>query len=78
MRDVVRRATSSQLARNAGEDSSFGFLGPLVAFMIWLWLSTMFVLGGAELDAAVAREMAEPTENECERKQEPGSEGTAS
>jgi membrane protein len=35
----------------------YGSLGAVVAFMTWLWLSVVIVLLGAEVDAAVEREI---------------------
>lgn len=38
-----------------GLDEIYGSLSAMIAFMIWLWLSTIAVLVGAEIDAAAER-----------------------
>lgn len=40
----------------AGLPLTYGSLSTIIAFMLWLWLSCIVVLAGAELDAAVERE----------------------
>ena len=36
-------------------DEIYGSLSAVIGFMIWIWLSTIVVLFGAELDAAAER-----------------------
>lgn len=38
-----------------GFDELYGSLSAVIGFMIWIWLSTIIVLFGAELDAAAER-----------------------
>ncbi|MBZ9673637.1 YihY/virulence factor BrkB family protein [Mesorhizobium sp. ES1-3] len=44
---------SRVLAHVASLSVTYGSLSTVIAFMIWLWLSTTLVLAGAELDAAL-------------------------
>jgi membrane protein len=39
-------------------NATYGSLGAVIGFMIWLWLSTIVVLGGAEIDAELERRNA--------------------
>ncbi|HZP76581.1 MAG TPA: YihY/virulence factor BrkB family protein [Pseudolabrys sp.] len=49
----------SWYAANFGSyDKTYGSLGAAVGFMVWIWLSTMVVLLGAELDAAIEHDSA--------------------
>ena len=56
---------------------TYGSLSTLIAFMIWLWLSSILVLAGAELDAAIEREKAtqegegEPSGNQAGPEENP-------
>ena len=43
------------VANYAHYDRTYGSLGTIVGFMIWLWLGVMVVLYGAELNAEVER-----------------------
>jgi membrane protein len=43
------------VAHYAHYDRTYGSLGTIVGFMMWLWLGTMVVLFGAELNAEVER-----------------------
>lgn len=46
----------SWYAGNFGSyNKTYGSLGAVIGFMTWLWLSTIVVLVGAELDAAIER-----------------------
>jgi membrane protein len=46
-------------------NSTYGSLGAVIVFLIWLWLSNLALLFGAEIDAQLAREAAqEPAEEE--------------
>ena len=42
------------LAHFANYDATYGALGAAVGLMMWMWLSAIVVLVGAELNAAVA------------------------
>jgi membrane protein len=42
-------------------NQTYGSLGAVIGFMTWIWLSTMIVLIGADLDAAIASD-ARPDE----------------
>ena len=49
---IVLSALFSWYAANFGSyNQTYGSLGPVIGFMMWLWLSTIVVLFGAELDA---------------------------
>ncbi|MGH6992086.1 MAG: YihY/virulence factor BrkB family protein [Caulobacteraceae bacterium] len=39
-------------------DRTYGSLGAIFGFMVWIWLSVMLILLGAELNAELAREAA--------------------
>ena len=43
------------LANFADYNATYGSLGAVIAFMTWLWLSTVIVLVGAELNAELER-----------------------
>jgi membrane protein len=46
-------------------DSTYGSLGAVIVFLIWLWISNLALLFGAEIDAQLGREAAqEPAEEE--------------
>ncbi|WP_181174883.1 YihY/virulence factor BrkB family protein [Mesorhizobium sp. B2-8-9] len=47
---------SRVLAHVATLSITYGSLSTIIAFMIWLWLSTMLVLLGAELDVALGNQ----------------------
>jgi membrane protein len=49
---IVLSAVFSWYAANFGSyNATYGSLGAIMGFMVWLWLSTIVVLLGAELDA---------------------------
>jgi membrane protein len=49
----------SWYAQNFGSyDKTYGSLGAVIGFMIWIWLSVMVVLLGAELDAEMEHQTA--------------------
>ena len=48
-------------------DKTYGSLGGIVALMIWLWLSGVVVLLGAEIDAEMEEHVGERKSNEPER-----------
>jgi len=43
------------LARFASYDKTYGTLGGVIAFLVWLWISNIAILLGAELDAELER-----------------------
>ncbi|GAA1624777.1 YihY/virulence factor BrkB family protein [Actinoplanes couchii] len=43
------------LANFANYDKTYGTLGGVIAFLVWLWISNMAILLGAELDAELER-----------------------
>jgi membrane protein len=45
------------LSNFANYDAIYGSLGALVGLMIWMWVSTIIILLGAELDSAIARQL---------------------
>jgi membrane protein len=51
----VSLAFSAYVRGFAHYDRTYGSLGAVVGLMVWLWLSTMIMLGGAELDAEIHR-----------------------
>jgi len=46
------------LANFANYNATYGSLGAVVGLMIWLWLSTIVVLIGAELNAEIEHQTA--------------------
>jgi membrane protein len=40
-------------------DATYGSLGAAIALMIWMWMSTIVVLFGAELNAEIEHQTAE-------------------
>ena len=52
----------SWYATNFGSyNKTYGSLGAVIAFMFWMWLSTVVILIGAELDAEMEHQMARDT-----------------
>jgi membrane protein len=47
-------------SRFGGFDALYGSLSTIIGFMVWIWLSTIVVLFGAEF-AAVAERNADPS-----------------
>ena len=53
---IVASLLFSWYAANFGSyNKTYGSLGAAVGFMIWIWISNMVILGGAEVDAVLAR-----------------------
>ena len=46
------------VANFASYNKTYGSLGGVIGFLVWLWISNIAVLLGAELDAELARERA--------------------
>lgn len=52
----------SWYAQNFGSyNKTYGSLGAVIGFMTWIWLSTIMILIGAELDAAIGHQAAGDT-----------------
>jgi membrane protein len=52
----------SWYATNFGNyDKTYGSLGAVVGFMVWIWLSSIVILLGAELDAEMEHQTAKDT-----------------
>ena len=48
----------SYYVRNFGSyNATYGSLGAAIGLMMWMWLSTIAVLLGAQLDAVIERKM---------------------
>ena len=55
------------LGRFADYDATYGSLGAAVGLMMWLWISTIVVLLGAELNAQIERQTARDSTVGAER-----------
>lgn len=53
-------ALSFYLSNFADYNATYGSLGAAIGLMMWMWLSTIAVLIGAELDRAIERKLAPP------------------
>jgi len=58
---LASMAFSSYVSSFAHYDRTYGSLGAVVAFMTWIWLSTIIVLGGAELNSEIEAQTAVDT-----------------
>lgn len=58
---VVSFAFSWYVQRFGSFDRTYGSLGTVVGFMVWLWLSTLVALGGAQLDSELEHQTARDT-----------------
>jgi membrane protein len=52
------------VANFASYNSTYGSLGAVIVFLVWLWISNLALLFGAELDAQLAREAAQVPKEE--------------
>ncbi|MDI6098204.1 YihY/virulence factor BrkB family protein [Actinoplanes sp. NEAU-A12] len=52
---VASAAFAIYLANFANYNATYGTLGGVIAFLVWLWISNMAILLGAELDAELER-----------------------
>jgi membrane protein len=52
---VASGAFAFYLANFANYDKTYGTLGGVIAFLVWLWISNIAILLGAELDAELER-----------------------
>jgi len=48
----------------ASYNATYGSLGAVIGFMVWMWLSTVVILLGAEIDAELARSIDQDTARE--------------
>jgi membrane protein len=56
----------SWYAANFGSyNETYGSLGAVIGFMMWLWLSAIVVVLGAELDAEMEHQTAKDTTTSC-------------
>jgi membrane protein len=46
------------LATFASYSKTYGTLGGVIAFLVWLWISNLVILFGAEFDAELERQRA--------------------
>jgi membrane protein len=53
---LVSLIFSYYVANFGSYNKTYGSLGAVVGFMTWIWISTMVVLLGAELNAELERE----------------------
>jgi membrane protein len=59
---IVASLLFSWYAANFGSyNKTYGSLGAIIGFMIWLWISTIVILLGAELDAELEHQTARDT-----------------
>jgi membrane protein len=52
---IASAAFALYLANFANYDKTYGTLGGVIAFLVWLWISNIAILLGAELDAELER-----------------------
>ena len=52
---IASAAFAIYLANFANYNATYGTLGGVIAFLVWLWISNMAILLGAELDAELER-----------------------
>jgi membrane protein len=52
---------SYYLANYANYDATYGSLGAAIGLMMWMWMSTIVVLFGAELNAEIEHQTAKDT-----------------
>jgi len=52
---IVSAAFAVYLATFANYAKTYGSLGSVIAFLVWLWISNIAILLGAELDAELER-----------------------
>ncbi|HLZ84697.1 MAG TPA: YihY/virulence factor BrkB family protein [Caulobacteraceae bacterium] len=54
-------AFSTYLASSAHFGATYGSLGAMIGFMLWVWFTVMVILWGAELNAAVEQQTTQDT-----------------
>ena len=52
---------SFYLANYANYDATYGSLGAAIGLMMWMWMSTIVILLGAELNAEIEHQTAKDT-----------------
>jgi membrane protein len=57
--DIGSGLLSFYLANFCHYDATYGSLGAAIALMIWMWMSTIVVLFGAELNAEIEHQTTE-------------------
>ena len=57
---VASAAFALYVANFGSYDKTYGTLGGVVALLVWLWITNLAILFGAELNAVLERERAEP------------------
>jgi membrane protein len=55
---AVSSLLSSYLGNFANYDATYGALGAVIGLMMWMWLSTIVVLVGAELNSEIEHQTA--------------------
>jgi membrane protein len=58
---AVSAAFSWYVANFGNYNKTYGSLGAVIGFMTWIWISSMVVLAGAELDAEIEHQTARDT-----------------
>jgi membrane protein len=53
-------ALSLYLSKFADYNATYGSLGAAIGLMMWMWLSAISVLLGAQLDVVIERKLAQP------------------
>jgi membrane protein len=48
-------------------NATYGSLGAVIGFLVWMWLSTIIVLVGAEINAEMEHQTARDTTSDCEK-----------
>jgi membrane protein len=58
---VTSMAFSYYLENFANYNATYGTLGAVIGFMVWVWISVMILLFGAELNAELEHQTAKDT-----------------
>ena len=53
---VFSAAFAAYLANFASYNKTYGTLGAVITFLVWLWLTNIAILVGAQIDAEIERE----------------------